>query len=199
MKQITGAAERNKGPIADALVGVLPERGTVLELASGSGQHVMMFAERFPRLRFQPSDPSEPARASIAAHLAETPLANVEPPLEIDVGAPDWPRAVDAVLCINLVQVVPYATIPLLFGGAARCLQPGAPLVLYGPYRRGDDFLSPGNEAFDRTLRERDPSFGVRDMLDLRAHGLRAGFTMEAPIAMPANNHLLVFRRVGPE
>jgi hypothetical protein len=191
VKQITGAAERNKGPIADALVGVLPERGTVLELASGSGQHVMMFAERFPRLRFQPSDPSEPARASIAAHLAETPLANVEPPLEIDVGAPDWPRAVDGVLCINLVQVVPYATIPLLFGGAARCLQPGAPLVLYGPYRRGDDFLSPGR-VFDRTLRGESELRRARHARS-PAHGMRARASRWGADRDPANNHCSSF------
>jgi cyclopropane fatty-acyl-phospholipid synthase-like methyltransferase len=197
VKRVTEAAERNKGPIADALAGVLPERGTVLELASGSGQHVMFFAQRFPALTFQPSDPSAEARASIAAHLAEVPLANVAAPIELDVTASGWHRPVDAILCINMVQVVPYSTIAKLFEGAARCLAAGAPLVLYGPYRRGDDFLSPGNEAFDRTLKERDATFGVRDMNDLRAHGERAGFAMEPPVGMPASNHLLVFRKLA--
>jgi len=197
VKTLSDAAERNKGPIGEALAEVLPEQGHVLELASGSGQHVVSFARRFPALTFHPSDAMPAALASIAAHVDESGVTNVVAPVRIDVAEPRWARSVDAVLCINMVQVVPEATIPHLFAGAAECLASGAPLVLYGPYREGAEYFSEGNRSFDATLKQRNPTFGVRDIGDLSALGAAAGFSMETKRPMPANNHLLVFRKTA--
>jgi SAM-dependent methyltransferase len=196
MKAFAPAADRNKEPILDVLRRVLPARGVVLELASGSGQHSVHFAATLPALTFRPSDPSPEARESIAAWVAESNLPNVEAPRAIDVTVPGWElERVDAILCINMIHISPWASTLALFRGAARCLGPGAPLVLYGPYRFHGDFLAPSNAAFDDSLRGRDPEWGVRDVDDIDAVAENAGFSREETIAMPANNHVLVYRR----
>ncbi|MBK8939267.1 MAG: DUF938 domain-containing protein [Polyangiaceae bacterium] len=196
MKAIWPAPERNKGPLLEVLKQRVGDGQVVLEIASGTGQHVAHFAASLPKVTFRPSDPSAEWRASIAAHVAEAGLANVEPPLEIDVCVPGWEQAVDAVLCANMIHIAPWAAAEGLFAGARACLQvSGGPLVLYGPYRFQGAFTSPSNEEFDASLRAKDPSWGVRDVDDLdalaRGHGLRRVET----IPMPANNHALVFRR----
>ncbi len=194
------AADRNKGPIADELAEVLPEEGTVLELASGSGQHAEHFAVRFPKLAFQPSDPTEDARVSIEARRVALGARNLRAPLSIDVLDPTWPSAlagqpVAAIVCINMIHIAPAGSTPALFDGAAQVLTAGAPCVLYGPYRFGGRFLADSNAAFDIDLRGRNPEWGVRDIDDVTAAADAAGFARKAIVDMPANNHILVFRR----
>jgi SAM-dependent methyltransferase len=191
------AVARNTGPILQVLEGVLPERGLVLEVASGGGEHATAFARAFPRLTFQPSDPDPDSRASVAAWAAEAALPNLLPPLPLDATAPDsWPvdRA-DALIAINMVHITPWAATEGLFEGAARLLAPGAPLYLYGPYREADVPFAPSNQAFDESLRTRDPRWGVRNLEDVLALGARNGFRLERRVEMPAENLSLVFRR----
>lgn len=195
MKRVAPAAERNKEPIAEVLARVLPERGTVLEIASGTGQHAVHFARRFPALRFVPSDPTDEALASIEAHRAEAGLDNLAPAERLDVLEPGWEREVDAIVCINMIHISPFEATLALFEGAARCLALGSALVLYGPYRFGGRFLAESNAAFDASLRERDARWGVRDVEELARVAHDTGFALEEPIAMPANNHVIVARR----
>lgn len=193
MKQHAPAALRNREPIREVLARVLPATGTVLEIASGSGEHAVAFATAFPALTWQPSDPDPTARASIAAHRAEAHLSNLAAPLELDVMAP-WPidRA-DAIVCINMIHISPWEASLALFEQAGHVLAPGALLYLYGPYRFDGQFTAPSNADFDRSLRSRDPRWGVRDLRDLVAAA--GGFTLAEMVAMPANNHSLIFRR----
>lgn len=188
------ATLRNREPIAAVLAELLPEAGVVLEIASGSGEHCAFFAARFPALRWQPSDPEPAALASIAAWCDG--LANVAPPLAIDAAAPDWPidRA-DALLCINMVHISPWEATLGLLDGAERVLPPGAPLILYGPYRRADVPTAPSNEAFDASLKARDPRWGLRDVAEVTATAAARGLRFERLVEMPANNLILVYRR----
>jgi len=191
-KQHAPAAARNRAPIREVLARVLPARGTVLEIASGSGEHAVAFAAAFPDLAWQPSDPSSAARASIAAWRAEAQLANLRAPIELDASAAAWPiDAADAIVCINMIHIAPWQAALGLLAGAARVLPPGGLLYLYGPYRHAGE-IAPSNAAFDDSLRARDPRWGVRDVDDLVAAA--RGLTLHETIAMPANNHSLVFR-----
>jgi hypothetical protein len=195
-RQQAPAAARNRDPILDVLRGVLPEAGTVLEIASGSGEHVLHFARALPGLVFQPSDPSPEARRSIAAWAADSGLANLRPPLALDAAAPSWPvTAADAVLCINMIHISPWVSTEGLMRGAAAILPPGGPLYLYGPYRRAGVPTVPSNEAFDRDLRGRDPAWGLRKLEAVAALAAAAGFSGPAVTEMPSNNLSVVFRR----
>ena len=153
------------------LADVLPERGIVLEMASGTGEHVVHFAKRFAHLDWYPSDPDAEARASIAAHVAQAGLANVMPPLALDAAASEWPLdAADAILCINMVHISPWQATEGLFAGAARLLPPmDGPLILYGPYLEREVETAPSNLAFDESLKARDPRWGLRDLADVDA------------------------------
>ena len=195
-KQHAPAAARNREPIREVLARVLPPRGTVLEIASGSGEHAVAFAAAFPQLAWQPSDPSDAALASIAAWRAEAALANLGAPLRLDASAEVWPiDHADAIVCINMVHISPWQATLGLFAGAARVLPAGALLYLYGPYRFAGAFTAASNAEFDRALQARDPRWGVRDVDDLVAAA--RGFTLHETIAMPANNHSLVLRATG--
>lgn len=191
------AAARNREPILAALRGRLPAAGLLLEVASGSGEHAVHLAAAFPALAIQPSDPDPDARASIAAWAAETGLANIRPPLALDAAAAaGWPLAhADAVLCINMIHIAPWAAAEGLLRGAARILQPGAPLVLYGPFRRGGAHTAPSNEAFDASLRAQDPRWGVRDLEEVAELAATQGFGAPEVVPMPANNLTVVFLR----
>lgn len=193
------AAARNREPIRELLARELPPRGTVLEIASGSGEHAIHLARAFPALTWQPSDASPRALASIAAWRADAALPNLQPPIALDVTASPWPlAAADAIVCINLLHISPWEAALGLFSGAARLLSPGALLYLYGPYRFSGAFTSTSNAAFDRSLRDRDPSWGVRDVDDLVTLARRHRFTLRDAVAMPANNHSLLFRADPP-
>lgn len=190
------SAERNSEPILAVLSRVLPAGGVVLEIASGSGQHAARFARGLPHLNWQPTDADEGARASILSWSAEAGLPNLRPPLALDASAPEWPvAAADAVVCINMVHIAPWSAAEGLFAGAGRVLPPGGVLYLYGPYRFEGAFTAPSNEAFDQSLRARDPRWGVRDVRDLEAEAASRGFVLSEVVAMPGNNHSLVFHR----
>ena len=190
------AAQRNRDAILDVLRQVLPETGLVLEIASGSGEHIVHFAQALPRLTFQPSDPSPDALASIAAWAQAAGTRNVVAPVQLDATSPDWPvAACDAVLCINMIHIAPIAASHGLFRQAGRLLSPGAPLYLYGPYRRPGRPLEPSNAAFDASLRQRNPEWGLRDLDEIEALAAASGFGAAELTEMPANNLSLVFRK----
>src|SRR4051812_18494002 len=169
------SAARNCAPILEALRPQLPRSGTVLEIASGTGEHVAHFAAAMPALIWQPTDPEPERRLSIGAWTAGLP--NVRPACDLDAASPDWPiERADAVLCINLIHIAPWAVAAGLVAGAARVLPPGGLLALYGPYRRRGQAMEPGNEAFDADLRRRDPSWGLREVEEVAALASRAGF-----------------------
>jgi len=195
MKQHAPATARNREPIREVLARHLPERGLVLEIASGTGEHAAHLAASFPALRWQPTDLDPRSLASIAAWQEDAELPNLLPPLFLDVTAPAWPVTfADAIVCINMVHISPWEASLALFAGAARTLPPGGVLYLYGPYRF-DGVTAPSNEDFDRSLRARDPRWGVRDVRDLRAAAAEHDLALEHTVAMPANNHSLVFAR----
>lgn len=190
------AAERNKDPILEVLRAALPSQGTALEVASGTGQHVVHFAAALPALKWQPSDPDADARASIAAWTAELGLSNVSGPLALDVLQVPWPVAqVDAVLCINMIHISPWEATEALMKGSAALLPAGGPLVLYGPYRQGGSHTAPSNEAFDADLRARNPVWGVRDLEAVVGLAASVGLLLDRVVAMPANNLSVVLRR----
>ncbi|WP_428627835.1 DUF938 domain-containing protein [Sphingopyxis sp.] len=195
-KRYAPATQRNRDAIAAVLAEWLPGAGTVLEVASGSGEHVVHFAATFPALRWQPSDPDPAGLISIAAWCNEAGLPNIAPPLALDTVAPDWPIArADAILCINMVHISPWAATLGLFAGAARLLPAGAPLILYGPYIEPDVPTADSNIGFDASLQMRDPAWGLRNTDDVKAAAAKAGLAFTARRAMSANNLMLLFHR----
>lgn len=195
MKRSAPAAARNGQAIADVLARWLPTSGFVLEIASGTGEHALRFAQAFPAHSWQPSDPDPQARASIAAWREEAGLANLLPPVALDAASPHWPLAgAAAVLCINMVHISPWAATMGLMAGAARLLLPGAPLILYGPYRRAGVPTAASNEAFDASLQARDPAWGLRSVEEVATAA--EGFALAEVAEMPANNLMLLFRRM---
>jgi len=196
MRETAPSAERNKQPILDVLARVLPPAGVVLEIGSGTGQHVTHFAKALPKLVFQPSEMDVERHASIAAWIAHEKLANVRPPIAFDVSRLPWPvRYADAIVCINVIHISPWQATLALMRGAGAMLPAGGVLVTYGPYRREGRHTAPSNEAFDADLKSRDARWGVRDMEEVAAAAKAEGLTLEEIVAMPANNFTLVFRR----
>lgn len=196
MRRHAPAAARNRQAILDVLRPRLPADGLVLEIASGSGEHVMHFAAALPNLAFQPSDPNRSARASIDDWARTAGLANVRPAVALDAQAPAWPiDKADAVLCSNMIHIAPWRAAIGLIAGAARVLSAEGLLYLYGPYRRDGRHTAPSNDAFDRELRHQNPEWGVRDLDVVAALAGEHGFDAPEVIEMPANNLSLVFRR----
>lgn len=197
-RETAPSAERNKQPILDVLARVLPPRGLVLEIGSGTGQHVAHFAQALPDLTFQPSERDVARHASIEAWVAAGSLSNVNPPLAFDVTKRPWPvPAADAVVCINVIHIAPWAATLALMAGAGSILPAGGVLVTYGPYRRGGAHTSPSNEAFDMSLRARNPLWGVRDIDEVAEVARNEGLALEEAVPMPANNYTLVWRKQG--
>jgi SAM-dependent methyltransferase len=187
------AAERNREPIYEVLARILPGKGRVLEVASGTGQHVAYFAPRFPGLDWQPSEPDPAMRASIEARLARLTLDNVGAPIDLDVLEP-WPDImVDAVLAANLCHISPPEVTLAFFEGAARVLPVPGLVVLYGPFKRGGEHTSQGNLNFDVSLRARDPRWGIRDVEWVVESATAVGLSLREIISMPANNLTCVF------
>ena len=195
VKRQAPAAARNVEPIGDVLAEWLPDSGDVLEIASGTGEHALAFARRFPQLAWQPSDPDPQALASIAAWAAEG-SPNLKAPVQLDVCADQWPvdRA-DAMLCINMVHIAPWEASIGLLDGAAALLGPGAPLILYGPWRQADVPTAPSNQAFDVSLRDRDPRWGLRLVEDFAAEAEQRGLRLLERRPMPSNNLMLRFEK----
>lgn len=193
MKQYAPAAARNREPIRDVLGRVLPANGSVLEIASGSGEHAIYFAAALPRLQWHPSDPDPVALESIEAWRAEAGLPNVRAPIQLDATAATWPIThADAVVCCNMIHISPWDATLGLVAGSARI---GAKvLVLYGPYLV-DGETAPSNLEFDRSLRNRDPRWGVRELREVEAAAVAAGWEWSHMVTMPANNLTVVFER----
>jgi hypothetical protein len=190
------AALRNREPIAEVLREWLPPKGLALEIASGTGEHAVYFAELFPALQWQPSDIHPDALGSIAGWREESRLKNILPPLLIDAASSDWPidRA-DAVLSVNMVHISPWSSALGLLDGTARLLSAGAPLILYGPWMTDDQPTAESNLAFDADLKRRDPHWGLRKVEDFAAAADERGLHLVQTRAMPANNMMLLLRR----
>lgn len=189
------APERNKEPILQVLRSALPARGRVLEIASGTGQHVVHFARALPHLAWQPTDPESAHRQAIQERIEASGLDNVSGPLALDVCDRPWPVAgADAIVCINMIHIAPWAATLALLQESARLLPAGAPLVLYGPFRREGAHTAPSNESFDADLRRRDPRWGVRDLEEVASCAAVCGLALRDVIAMPANNLSVIFR-----
>jgi cyclopropane fatty-acyl-phospholipid synthase-like methyltransferase len=195
-KRESPAAQRNRAPIAQVLAEELPERGLVLEIASGTGEHAVHFARQFPDVDWQPSDPDAQARASIEAYAEEAALPNLRQPVALDASTEEWPiRSADALLCVNMVHISPWRASEGLFAGAAEILAEGAPLILYGPYIEAGVETAASNLAFDESLKARNPEWGLRDVAEIDTLARRSGFSRVRRVQMPANNIVLVYRR----
>ena len=195
-RRMAPAASRNREPILDVLRPALPSQGLVLELASGTGEHVAFFACAMPHLVWQPSDPDEQARRSIDAWATEAEAANIRPAIALDARQDVWPiDHADAILCINMVHISPWEATVGLMRSAGRLLQSGGLLYLYGPYRRDGAHTAPSNAAFDANLRSRNPHWGVRDLEEVAAEAETNGLALDRIIPMPANNLSLLFVR----
>ncbi len=192
------ATLRNREPIAAVLERELPDSGTVLEIAAGSGEHAVFFAAAFPGLRWLPTDPSLEALASIAGYGAEYPGTNMSAPLLLDAAVPEsWPIAeAAAILCINMVHISPWEATQGLFRGAAQLLGTGNPLILYGPYQERGVETAPSNLAFDESLKARNPLWGLRAAEDLDTLAAQHGMARSARHALPANNIMLIYRQI---
>jgi SAM-dependent methyltransferase len=190
------AALRNRDPIAEVLREWLPERGLVLEIASGTGEHAVHFARHFPKLEWQPSDIHPDALASIEARHDAVELANLRAPIVLDASSPAWPiKYADAVLSINMVHISPWSSALGLIEGAARLLPSGGPLILYGPWLKQDIETAPSNLNFDADLKARDPQWGLRSVEELASAAEERNLRLEQTRAMPANNLMLLLRR----
>jgi SAM-dependent methyltransferase len=197
-RRFAPAVARNKDAITEVLARHLPASGLVLEIASGSGEHALHFAAHFPALTFQPTDPDAAALASIAAWRAEAQLANLLPPLMLDVMADAWPvPKADAVLCINMIHIAPWEATVALIRGAARVLPRDGILFLYGPFKQGGTHTAPSNAEFDASLRAQDARWGVRDLEAVAEIASAVGFAAPVVEAMPANNLSVIFRRLA--
>ena len=195
-RRTSPAAQRNLGAIEGVLAEVLPSRGLVLEIASGSGEHAMGLARAFTGVIWQPSDADPEALASIDAWASDGGPTNLRPALQLDATQWPWPvREADAIVCINMIHIAPWQACLGLMQGAGELLAVGAPLYLYGAMKVGGEFTAPSNADFDASLRARDPAWGVRDLEAVAAAARACGLELERTVAMPANNFSLIFRR----
>lgn len=196
MKRHAPAAGRNREPIAAVLTEELPATGVALEIASGTGEHAMHFARTYPHLTWQPSDLDPAARASITAWKEDSGLPNLLQPVALDASLPEWPvQQADAIVCINMVHISPIASAEGLVAGAGRLLPAGAPLILYGPWLEDEVETAPSNLEFDRSLKERNPQWGLRRLEWFDELGAQHGLHRTRRVEMPANNLTLIYRR----
>lgn len=196
MKLSSPSAQRNRGPISAVLADWLPESGLVLEVASGSGEHAVHFAQAFPQLEWQPSDPDPGAILSIEAWRTDSGLANLHEPVILDAAAQTWPvERAEAVLNINMVHISPWEAALGLLDGAARVLAPGGKLILYGPWIVDGLQTAQSNLAFDADLKRRNPAWGLRKVEDFAAEAEGRGLLLADQREMPANNRMLLFIR----
>lgn len=194
------ATGRNREVILDVLRDALPESGTVLEIASGSGQHITYFARHLPHLTWQPSDPEEAARASTDAwRISEGVEANVHPAMNIDATVDIWSAAsvkdLNAILSINMIHIAPWAACLGLLRNASRLLKPKGVLYFYGPFKIGGVHTAQSNAEFDLSLRQQDPDWGVRNLDDVAEEALKQNFQLMKTVRMPANNLSVIFHR----
>lgn len=191
------SAQRNVGPIVEAVSPLLPRSGLVLEIASGGGYHSAVLADANPNLTWQPTDQDPDARDRIAQTVSEAALPNLNAPLEVNAEAAVWPiETADAILCCNMIHISPWSSAQGLFAGAGRVLSGGGILFLYGPFKVGGVHTAPSNESFQEWLTQQNPEWGVRDAEEVDDLGTQAGLSIEQSIEMPANNMLRVYRRI---
>jgi len=194
--QTSPAVARNRDPILAVLRRVLPARGTVLEIASGTGEHAVHFAAGLPQLVWQPTDLDASALRSIAAYRRPAQLPNLVAPLELNAASLVWPvTSADAVVSINMIHIAPWSAAEGLMAGSARLLTDGGVLYLYGPFKEHGRHTAPSNASFDASLRHRDPEWGVRDVAEVSELARQHGLVLVERVAMPANNLSLIFRR----
>jgi len=213
LRQYAPATQRNREPILEILLQVLPSTGTILEVASGSGEHAVFFAPYLTPRKWLPSDPNPISRDSIIAWSAHFSSHNLYPPIDLDVRAPIWSvekeassewldhRELDnspirAIVSINMIHISPWSASLGLMAGANRILSPGGILYLYGPYKKGGKHTSPSNAAFDESLRAQNPEWGIRDLDEVVAAADTQHLTLLETYQMPANNFSVVFQRV---
>lgn len=210
-RQSAPATQRNRAPILAVLEQVLPPTGTVLEIASGTGEHAVFFAPRLQSLHWLPSDPNPIARDSITAWREAIPAENLYPPLALDVCDPAWADAarlatavpeldlqsnpVVAIVNINMIHISPWRACLGLMAGAGRLLSPGGILYLYGPYKQKGQHTAASNAAFDQSLKAQNPAWGVRDLEEVIAVAQQHHFLLQQTTAMPANNLSVIFQR----
>ena len=197
-RKFAPAAARNTEAIVAVLAERLPQQGYALEIASGTGQHVTAFAQAFPGLHWQPSDPSPVSRQSVAAWTEAARVTNVSAPTDVDVRRPDWhapwAEGFDVLFTANLIHIAPWETTLGLMAGAGALLRPDGLVAIYGCFKRDGAHISQSNIAFDASLRRRDPSWGVRDVGEVSGAAAAQGLALDEVIAMPANNLMLVLR-----
>lgn len=195
-RHVSPSAERNKGAIGDVLKRVMPDEGLVVEISSGTGQHIVHFAREMPHLTWQPSERDEVSLRSIARWVEGEGLTNVLPAVRLDVTETPWLLAsAAAVVCLNMIHIAPWTAGEALIRGASDILVVGGPLFLYGPFRRGGRHTAPSNEAFDQSLRARNPAWGIRNLEEVATFAAAHGFGSPEVLEMPANNLSVVFRR----
>ena len=195
LRRSAPAALRNREPIAEVLREWLPDRGLVLEIASGTGEHAVYFAEHFPQLEWQPTDIHPEALSSIASWRDAVGLSNVRAPIELNAASAPWPiEQADAVLSINMVHISPWDSALGLLDGSGRILRGGGPLILYGPWLKADIPTAASNLAFDADLKARDPAWGLRSVEGFAVEAKDRGFKLEETRDMPANNLMLLLR-----
>jgi hypothetical protein len=208
-RQYAPATQRNREPILDVLLQVLPPAGTVLEVSSGTGEHAVFFAPRLLPRKWIPSDPNPVARASIAAWREHFPVDNLYPPIALDASDPVWTveqeklpalqgrdfngDSIVAIVNINMIHIAPWSACLGLMAGAKRILPTGGILYLYGPFKQGDN-TAPSNTAFDQSLRSQNPEWGVRDLDQVVAVAQAENLSLVKTYAMPANNLSVVFQ-----
>lgn len=195
-RRLAPATLRNREPILAVLARGVPEGASVLEIASGSGEHAVFFAERLTIDSWQPTDPDAGSRASIDAWREAARATRVLPALDLDVMRSPWPVSrADLVVCINMIHIAPFSACAALLRGAGAVLPAGGKLFLYGPYRRNGAHTAPSNAAFDESLRARDPRWGVRDLEAVVELARAEALELDEVVAMPANNFSVWFRR----
>ena len=195
-KRHAPATARNYDAIRSILATALPSQGLVLEVASGTGEHSVQLAGHFPALTWQPSDYDPLGLASIAAWADEAGHPNLRAPVQLDASSDQWPLdQADAILCINMVHIAPWAATQGLMAGAGRLLPKGGLLYLYGPYVRPGVETAPSNLAFDANLRVQNPDWGLRDLDIVTEFAAQHGVHLDQVVEMPANNLSLLFRR----
>ena len=199
-KRYAVATQRNREPILKVLQKVLPSEGNILEIASGTGEHAVFFASQLQGCQWYPSDRDSSLRDSIVAWSKECPTDNLHPPLDINASSEPWSIetaaiSIDAIVNINMIHIAPFSACEGLMAGAGRILPLGGILYLYGPYKREGKHTSVSNEAFDKSLRDRDSRWGVRQLEDVIAVAQKANLTLQEVIAMPANNLSVIFSK----
>lgn len=195
IKPHSQACERNREPILQVLRQWFTQDGTALEIGAGTGQHAVHFAAGLPHLQWQPTD-CEANLAGIRLWVSEAALPNLRAPLKLDVRDSEWPvQAVDYVFSANTAHIMSWPEVELMFAGIARVLRPGGVFCLYGPFNRDGRCTSESNQAFDASLRERDPKMGLRDDQALQTLARQHGLRFAAEHALPANNRVLLWNR----